>query len=72
MPTEDKTRGKPPSLKSRAIAVEILILAIADIVLRMELDPEEKSKLLARSANVSRQLGLRDTGWYDDPKGVEQ
>ncbi len=72
MPLANKSRGKAPSVRSRQAALEVLGLVIADIVLNLELDPEEKSKLLSASAVVSREMGLKDSGWYDDPKGVQQ
>ncbi len=66
MPPENKIGAKPPSLKSRQAALEQLGLVIADIVLKLQLDPEEKSKLLSSSAAVARKPGLKDTGWVDD------
>ena len=68
MPIEDKSRGKAPNLKSRQAALEVLVITLTDIVLNMQLDPQEKSKLLASAAAVSRESGLRDTGWYDAPQ----
>jgi len=63
MPSENKVGAKPPSIKSRQAALEELTLTIADIVLNLQLDPKEKSKLLASAAAVSRKEGLTDTGW---------
>ncbi len=65
MPPENKVGAKPPSLKSKQAALERLALVIADIVIKLEMDPKEKSNLLASAAAVQRQLGLKDTGWFE-------
>ncbi len=67
MPPENKIGAKPPSLKSKQAALERLTLVVADIVLNLELDPQEKSKLLSASAAVARKPGLKDSGWHDGP-----
>ncbi len=74
MTQEDKSRGKAPSLRSRAVAVEGLVLAIADIFLTgdyLQLAPKDRAKLLANAAAVQRQLGLQDTGWFEGHQEVE-
>ncbi len=76
MTPENKRGAKPPNVKSRQAALEKLTLAIADIVLRLQMDPKEKSNLLASAAAVARKPGLHDTGWVDEkqldlPKGGE-
>ncbi len=65
MPPINKNRGKAPSSQSRVVALETVVLVLVDIVNKLQLDPEEKSKLLASAPLIERQLGLKDTGWVN-------